>query len=69
MDPTTLPLDAVRYGTRDTIVQRLRVDVEVVRFVRKVWYVPSTNTTILAPPATGLSWRGLPHDPCRCTIA
>jgi hypothetical protein len=53
VDPATLPPDAVRHGTRATIVQRLRIAVEVVRFVREVWYVPRTQTTILAPLPPG----------------
>ncbi|MFZ4849305.1 MAG: hypothetical protein ACOYL7_09275 [Caldilinea sp.] len=53
MDPATLPPDAVRHGTTDSIVQRLRINVEVVRFVREVWYVPSTNTTLTAPLPPG----------------
>jgi hypothetical protein len=53
VDPATLPPDAVRHGTTDSIVQRLRIDVEVVRFVREVWYVPSTHTTITAPLPPG----------------
>ena len=53
VDPATLPPDAVRHGTTDAIVQRLHMTVEVVRFVREVWYVPSTNTTITAPLPPG----------------
>ncbi|ABQ92534.1 IS66 family transposase [Roseiflexus sp. RS-1] len=53
VDPATLPPDAVRHGTTDSIVQRLRIDVEVVRFVRERWYVPSTNTLITAPLPPG----------------
>ena len=53
VDPATLPPDAVRHGTTGSIVQRLRINVEVVRFVREVWYVPSTNTTITAPLPPG----------------
>ena len=53
VEPTTLPPDAVRHGTTDSIVQRLRIDVEVVRFVREVWYVPSTKTCITAPLPPG----------------
>lgn len=52
VDPATLPPDAVRHGTTTAIVQRLHLAVAVVRFVREVWYVPSTCTTITAllPP-------------------
>lgn len=53
VDPNTLPPDAVRHGTTAVIVQRLHLAVEVVRFTRDVWYVPSTNTTITAPLPPG----------------
>ncbi len=53
VDPATLPPDAARHGTTDCIVQRLRIDVEVVRFVREVWYAPSTQTTVTAPLPPG----------------
>ena len=53
VDPATLPSDAVRHGTTDSIIQRLRINVEVVRFVRELWYVPSTNTTLTAPLPPG----------------
>lgn len=53
VDPATLPPDAVRHGAKDSLVQRVRIDVEVVRFVREVWYVPSTHTTITAPLPPG----------------
>lgn len=49
VDPTTLPPDAMRHGTQGTIVQRLHLAAEVVRFVREVWYVPSTNTIPIFP--------------------
>jgi hypothetical protein len=53
VDPATRPPDAVRHGTTEAIVQRLHLAVAVVRFVRTVWYVPSTNTTITAPLPPG----------------
>lgn len=53
VDPATLPPDAVRHGTTTAIVQRLHLAVAVVRFVREVWYVPSTRTTITAPLPPG----------------
>ena len=53
VEPATLPPDAVRHGPTATIVQRLRIDVEVVRFVRERWYVPSTNTLLTAPLPPG----------------
>ena len=64
VDRAELPPDAVRHGTRDTIVQQLRIAVDVVRFVREVWYLPRTQTTILAPLPPGYRGGGLPHDPC-----
>jgi len=53
VDPATLPADAVRHGTTDVVVQDLRIAAEVIRFVREVWYVPSTQTTITAPLPVG----------------
>ena len=53
VDPATLPPDARRNGTRDVLVQDLVIQTEVIRFVREEWYVPSTNTTILAPLPPG----------------
>ena len=53
VDPETLPPDARFNGMRETIVQDLVIQVEVIRFVREEWYVPSTNTTILAPLPPG----------------
>jgi hypothetical protein len=53
VDPATLPPDAVRHGTTAVIAQHLRIEAEVIRFVREVWYVPSTNTTITAPLPPG----------------
>lgn len=53
LDPTTLPPDARFNGTRATIVQNLRIQVEVIRFVREEWFVPSTNQTMLAPLPPG----------------
>lgn len=53
VDRTTLPADARLNGTRETIVQDLVIEVEVIRFVREEWFVPSTNQTILAPLPPG----------------
>jgi Transposase IS66 family len=53
VDPTTLPQDARFNGTRETIAQNLIIQVEVIRFLREEWFVPSTNTTILAPLPPG----------------
>lgn len=53
VDPATLPPDARFNGTRECIAQNLIFQVEVIRFVREEWFVPSTNTTILAPLPEG----------------
>ena len=53
VDPATLPADARFNGTRETIVQDLVIKVEVIRFLREEWFIPSTNTTILAPLPSG----------------
>ena len=53
VDPATLPPDARFNATRETIVQNLIIQVEVIRFLREEWFVPSTNTTILAPLPPG----------------
>lgn len=53
LDPASLPPDAVRHGTTDLIVEDLRLQVAVIRFVREVWYVPSTRQTITAPLPDG----------------
>jgi len=52
VNPAILPADAARHGTTDSIVQRLRSTVAVVRFVREIWDVPMTHPTItaLSPP-------------------
>ena len=53
VDPATLPPDARFNGTREYIAQNLIFHVEVIRFLREEWFVPSTNTTILAPLPPG----------------
>jgi hypothetical protein len=53
VDPALLPPDARFNGMRETIVQNLIFQVEVIRFLREEWFVPSTNTTILAPLPPG----------------
>lgn len=53
VDPATLPPDARFNGTRETIAQNLIFQVEVIRFLREEWFIPSTNTTILAPLPQG----------------
>lgn len=53
VDPALLPPDARFNGTRETIAQNLIFQVEVIRFLREEWFVPSTNTTILAPLPAG----------------
>jgi regulator of replication initiation timing len=53
VDPATLPADVVRHGTTAVLVQDLQIHAEVIRFVREVWYSPSTQMTIIAPLPTG----------------
>jgi hypothetical protein len=53
VDPATLPPGARFNGTRETIAQNLIFQVEVIRFLREEWFVPATNTTILAPLPPG----------------
>ena len=53
VDPALLPPDARFNGVRETIAQNLIFQVEVIRFLREEWFVPSTNTTILAPLPPG----------------
>lgn len=53
VDPATLPPDARFNGTREYLAQNLIFQVEVIRFLREEWFVPSTNTTILAPLPPG----------------
>jgi hypothetical protein len=53
LDPASLPADAVRHGTTETLVQDLVLQAEVIRFVREVWFVPSTGQTLTAPLPTG----------------
>jgi hypothetical protein len=53
VDRATLPEGARFNGTRETIAQNLIFQVEVIRFLREEWFVPSTNTTILAPLPPG----------------
>jgi hypothetical protein len=61
VDPASLPLNAVRHGTSDLIVQDLLLTTEVIRFVREVWFVPSTGQTITAPLPLGYKGAFGPH--------
>jgi hypothetical protein len=61
VDPATLPPDAVRHGTTTVLVQDLRLLPEVIRFVREVWYIPSTKQTITAPLPDGYHGAFGPH--------
>jgi len=61
VDPAILPPDAVRHGTTAVIVQDLRLQAEVIRFVREVWYSPSTKQTITAPLPDGYHGAFGPH--------
>ena len=53
VDPAMLPPDAIRHDTTEVIVQDLRLQPEIIRFVREVWWVPSTGQTITAPLPAG----------------
>jgi hypothetical protein len=61
LEPASLPPDAIRHGTSEVIVQDLLLQVEVIRFVREVWVVPSTGQTITAPLPTGYHGGFGPH--------
>jgi transposase IS66 family protein len=61
VDPASLPRDAVRHGTSEVIVQDLLLTTEVIRFVREVWFVPSTAQTITAPLPPGYQGAFGPH--------
>jgi hypothetical protein len=61
VDPSTLPPEAVRHGTAEVIVQDLLLQVEVIRFVREVWLLPSTGQTITAPLPAGYQGAFGPH--------
>jgi hypothetical protein len=61
LDPASLLADAVRHGTTDTLVQDLVLQPEVIRFVREVWFVPSTGQTITAPLPEGYNGAFGPH--------
>ncbi len=53
VDPAVLPADAIRHGTTEVLVQDIVLTTEVIRFVREVWFVPSTGQTITAPLPDG----------------
>lgn len=61
LDPATLPPDAVRHATEETLVQDLVFQVEVIRFLREVWRVPSTGQVITAPLPPGYHGGFGPH--------
>ena len=61
VDPATLPPDATRSGTTENIVQELVLVPEVIRFVREIWFVPSTGQTITAPLPEGYHGGFGPH--------
>jgi hypothetical protein len=61
VDPATLPPGAVRHGTSEVIVQDVRFEAEVIRFVREVWLLPSTGQTITAPLPAGYQGAFAPH--------
>lgn len=61
VDPALLPPHATRSGTTESIVQDLLLLPEVIRFVREVWFVPSTGQTITAPLPDGYEGGFGPH--------
>jgi hypothetical protein len=61
VDPATLPPDAIRHDTTEVIIQDLILQPEIIRFVREVWYVPSTGVTITAPLPQGYQGEFGPH--------
>src|SRR5262249_55972938 len=61
VEPSTLPPDAIRHGTSEVIVQDVRFEAEVIRFVREVWLLPSTGQTITAPLPEGYQGAFGPH--------
>jgi hypothetical protein len=61
VDPALLPPDATRSGTTATIIQDLVLVPEVIRFVREVWFVPSTGESITAPLPEGYHGGFGPH--------
>jgi hypothetical protein len=61
VDPATLPPDAIRHDTTEVIVQDLILRPEIIRFVREIWYVPSTGATLTAPLPDGYQGEFGPH--------
>jgi hypothetical protein len=61
VDPAILPPDAIRHDTTEVIVQDLRLQPEIIRFVREIWLVPSTGQTITAPLPGGYQGEFGPH--------
>jgi hypothetical protein len=61
VDPATLPPHAIRHDTTEVIVQDLILHPEIIRFVREVWYLPSTGATITAPLPDGYHGEFGPH--------
>jgi len=61
VDPASLPPDAERHGTSELLVQDVIFQAEVIRFVREVWWVPSTAQTITAPLPAGYQGEFGPH--------
>lgn len=61
VEPSTLPPDAIRHGTTEVLVQDLLLQPEVIRFVREVYFIPSTAQTITAPLPAGYQGAFGPH--------
>lgn len=61
VDPAILPPDAIRHDSTEVLVQDLRLQPEIIRFVREIWLVPSTGQTITAPLPDGYQGEFGPH--------
>lgn len=61
LDPATLPPDAQRRDTTVTVVQDLRLALDIVAFERETWYAPSTGRTYTAPLPPGYAGPFGPH--------
>lgn len=53
VDRTLLSPEAIQRPAVETIVQDLRIEPEVIRFVREVWELPETGERIIAPLPQG----------------
>lgn len=61
LDSATLPPDAERRDTTITVIQDLRLALDIVAFERETWYAPSTGRTYTAPLPPGYHGSFGPH--------